>query len=207
MKSIFSNTLVIMENIYKWRYKMKKTLLLSGIACLAAFSAEAMSFDMNSFRPYVGADYVFFRPKNGSSARHLKDKFHAGKFNVGVNMYKNWDLEFSFQQSGELKSGKPDASSKIKNYFTTYAMDLYGKYPIMCSKFNALATVGAAIYHVKYSNLDKTSFDRVGYRAGLGVQYDFNDNMSARVVGRYSYVGSAYVNNLMEVTAGLQYRF
>ena len=37
--------------------------------------------------------------------------------------------------------------------------------------------------------------------------YDFNDNMSARVVGRYSYVGSAYVNNLMEVTAGLQYRF
>ena len=31
-------------------------------------------------------------------------------------------------------------------------------------------------------NLDKTSFDRVGYRAGLGMQYDFNDNFSARVV-------------------------
>lgn len=186
---------------------MKKTLLLSGLACVAAFNAEAMNFNMKEIRPYVGADYVYFYAKNGGAARHLKDDFSAGKFNVGMQMYKNWDLEFSFQQSGELKSGKPDADSKIKNYFTTYAMDVYGKYPIMCSKLNALATVGTGIYHVKYKNMDRGSFNRVGYRAGLGLQYDFNDNFSARVVGRYSYIGAATVDNLMEVTAGLQYRF
>lgn len=186
---------------------MKKTLLLSGIACMAAFSAEAMNFNMSNFRPYVGADYVYFYAKNGSDARHLKDDFNAGKFNLGMQMYENWDLEFSYQQSGEMKTRKPEGNSKYKNYFSTFALDAYGKYPIMCSKLNALATVGTGIYHVKYKGLDKTSFNRVGYRAGLGLQYDFTDNLSARIVGRYSYIGSAYVNNLREVTAGLQYRF
>ena len=64
-----------------------------------------------------------------------------------------------------------------------------------------------ARFCLKYKNMDRGSFNRVGYRAGLGLQYDFNDNFSARVVGRYSYIGAATVDNLMEVTAGLQYRF
>jgi opacity protein-like surface antigen len=47
----------------------------------------------------------------------------------------------------------------------------------------------------------------MGYRAGLGFSYDFSHNVSMRVMGRYSYVGMANLNHLMEMTAGLQYTF
>ncbi len=186
---------------------MKKMLLLSGVACLMAANANAMSWNMKNIRPYVGADYVYSYAKQGGEARHIKDDFNSMKFNLGMQIYQNWDLEFSFQQSGELKSKNGEGGRHVKNYFSAYALDAYGKYPLFCSKLSALATVGTAIYHVKYKGLSKRGYDRVGYRAGVGMQYDFTKNMSARVVGRYSYIGSAYTDNLMEVTAGLQYRF
>lgn len=183
-------------------------LLLSGVAaCFTAFNANAMNWNIRDYRPYVGADYVYFHSKNGGDARHLKDDFNAGKFNLGMQFYKNWNLEFSFQQSGELKSKSSPDGRQVKNYFTTYALDLYGKYPMFCSKLSLLGTAGAGIYHAKYKKMPKSSYNRVGYRAGLGLQYDFNEHFGARVVGRYSYIGSSYTNNLKEVTAGIQYRF
>ena len=56
---------------------MKKTLLLSGIACLAAVNANAMSWNLSDYRPYIGADYVYSYAKQGSDARHLKDDFNC----------------------------------------------------------------------------------------------------------------------------------
>lgn len=186
---------------------MKKTLLLSGIACLAAVNANAMSWNLSDYRPYIGADYVYSYAKQGSDARHLKDDFNSGKANLGMQFYQNWDLEFSYQQSGELKSRGGFEGHRVKNYFSSYALDLYGKYPMFCTKLNLVATAGAAIYHMKYKGLPKKSFDRVGYRVGAGLQYDFNKYWAARVIGRYSYIGADYTDNLKEVTAGLQYRF
>jgi len=190
---------------------MKKTLLLSGvagIASLAAFNAEAMmNWNINDYRPYIGGDYVYSYAKQGSDAKHMKHNFHSGKANLGMQFYQNWDLEFSYQQSGELKSKANPTGKQAKNYFSAYALDAYGKYPLFCTNLGALATVGTAIYHAKYKGLPKKSFNRVGYRAGLGLQYDFNKNIAARVIGRYSYVGADYLNNLKEVTVGFQYRF
>ena len=91
---------------------------------------------------------------------------------------------------------------------TCYGLDLYGRMPIMCSGFNALASLGVANYNTKYK-FDGTSEDkqRIGYRAGVGLSYDFNNNVSFRLMGRYSYLGMASLDNLMEVTAGLRYTF
>jgi opacity protein-like surface antigen len=188
---------------------MKKTLLLSGVACacLAVTQAEAMSWNINDYRPYVGAEYVYSYVKQGSDARHLKKDFNSGKADFGMQLYKNYNIEFSYQQSGELKSKTTYSTARAKNYFSVYALDIYGKYPILCSGFGVLGTVGTAIYHAKYKNLPKSSYDRVGYRAGIGLQYDFNTNFAARVVGRYSYIGSEYTDNMKEVTAGILYRF
>ena len=185
---------------------MKKTLLLAGVASIFALNAQAMSWNINEYRPYVGADYSFFKAKQGNQAKNMKKYFHSGKANVGMQLYENWDLEFSYQQSGEIK-GRTLEGKRGKNYFSVYALDAYGKYPMFCSNFSLLGTVGAGIYHAKYKNFPKTSYNKVGYRAGVGLQYDFNKNWGARVVGRYSYIGSGYTNNFREVTAGLQYRF
>ena len=48
---------------------------------------------------------------------------------------------------------------------------------------------------------------RIGYRAGIGAQYDFNDNISARLMYRYTQLGMKEVKNLNEVVAGLRYSF
>ena len=36
---------------------------------------------------------------------------------------------------------------------------------------------------------------------------DINDNWAVRLVGRYSYIDSNYLDNLQEVTAGIRYTF
>ena len=185
---------------------MKKTLLLAGIASIFAFNAQAMNWNMMQYSPYVGAEYSFLKAKQGHHAKKMKKYFHSCKAKIGMQIYQNWDLEFSYQQTGELK-GRTLEGKRGKNYFSVYALDAYGKYPIMCSKLSALGTIGAGIYHGKYKGFPKGAYNKVGYRAGLGLQYDFNKNWGARVVGRYSYIGSGYTNNFKEVTAGLQYRF
>ena len=55
---------------------MKKTLLLSGVACIFALNAQAMNWNINEYRPYVGADYSFFKAKQGNQANRMKKYFH-----------------------------------------------------------------------------------------------------------------------------------
>ncbi len=87
-------------------------------------------------------------------------------------------------------------------------MDIYGYLPMGCSDFSLLGTVGAANYDLEIKNgPSKETSSRIGYRAGVGAQYKFNENWSARIVGRYSYIGTKQVDNLMEATAGIRYTF
>ena len=74
-------------------------------------------------------------------------------------------------------------------------------------KYDLLATIGAADYYFKGDGENGKSANRIGYRVGAGAMYNFNDNISARVVGRYSYIGAKSLNYAAEVTAGLRYTF
>ena len=186
---------------------MKKFLLLSGVALLTMGNANAMQWNKNMVDPYLGVDYVYSRAHHGGLARGLKKNYHSPKFNAGMQMMQNWSVEFSYQMTGKLKSYSPEADARVKNSFQAYAMDMYGKYPIMCSNLGALATIGGAIYDARFKGLPDKSFTKVGYRAGLGLQYDFHKHFAARVVGRYSYVGAKRLNNLKEVTVGMLYYF
>ena len=71
-----------------------------------------------------------------------------------------------------------------------------------------LGTAGLANYNFKIKN-DTGSQDKnhMGYRAGVGFQYDMNEHWAMRVVGRYSYIDSQILDNLMEATAGIRYTF
>lgn len=188
---------------------MKKILLLSGIACLFSANVQAGMYNWQKMavRPYVGAEYVYSRAHQGGDAKDFKKNFHSGKFDLGMEWDKNIYTEFSYQMSGELKNGNPYYDGKSKNNFQAYAMDVYGKMPIMCSNFGAILTAGGAIYDIKYKNMPSSSTTKVGYRAGVGMQYDMTNNISARVIGRYSYIGTERMNNLKEVTVGMLYRF
>lgn len=184
---------------------MKKTLLLAGVACLMSFGASAQEF-----RPYVGLDYAY-SDANTKKEYHFKNDYNSGIVNAGVDMGNYTSLEAFFQQSGERKSNVGD--QRIKNKFHAYGLDLYGYLPVpQCNeKFSLLGSLGLANYNMeaKYradvrGKIDK---DRVGYRAGIGAQYNFTENWGARVMGRYTYIGSKAMKDLKEVTAGIRYTF
>lgn len=158
-------------------------------------------------KPYIGAEYVYSKAHQGGSAKNFKDNFNSGKADLGLQWDKNIYTEFSYQMSGELKNREGYETNTVKNSFQAYAFDLYGKMPIMCSNWGALLTVGGAIYELKYKGMPDKSTTRFGYRGGIGLQYDMTQNWSARVVGRYSYLGSSRINNFKEVTVGMLYSF
>lgn len=194
---------------------MKKTLLLAGVACLFSYSANAM--DYNDVKPYIGLDYVYSHADyKGEASRleksnYIKDNFSSGVVNAGIKMGPYTSLEAFYQQSGTRKGDRvfiDGLGHKAKTKFNAYGLDLYGYMPVGCSGFNLLGTVGLANYDLEVKGAgDKDTWTRVGYRAGVGAQYDFNENWAARVVGRYSYIGTKAVDNLEEVTAGIRYTF
>lgn len=187
---------------------MKKTLLLAGVASILTMNANAAEYNwMKDYQPYVGADYVYSYAKFGSKARQMKKSYHSGAVNAGVRFYDYLGLEAFYQQSGERKNHKADGD--YKSEFLAYGLDMYAYAPVYCSGFNFLGSLGLANYRVrlKYPEVKSKHQERIGYRVGIGAQYDFDEHWGIRVMGRYTYLGMARLNNLKEVTAGLRYSF
>lgn len=187
---------------------MKKIYLLATAASVFALNAQAADWSMdNLVRPYMGADYIYSHAKHGAIADGSKRDYNSWAVNMGTEISKYMSVEGFFQQSGRRKAN--DDIRGIKSEFYAWGLDLYGRMPVMCSPFSLLASVGLADYNVKYKFNPGDSLDkqRIGYRGGVGMSYDFTDHLSMRVMGRYSYIGMANLDNLMEVTAGLRYTF
>ena len=190
---------------------MKKALLLASAAILISTSAKA---EMNDFyrdvKPYIGADYAYDNLDLKGAAKHSKDNFNSAVINAGMEVGEHVDLEAFYQFGGSRKAHlREDQGGGTKKFkFNAYGLDLYGYLPMGCEqKFKLLATAGAAVYDTELKYNDKVSKSRVGYRVGGGAMYKFTDNISARVVGRYGYVGTRDLNHIAEVTAGLRYSF
>lgn len=188
---------------------MKKTLLLTGIACLISLQANAgyVSDMYREMKPYIGADYIYSNIKWGGPARHLKESYNSLSANLGARMYDYWGLEAFYQQS--FKEKRRIKKEKHSAEFLAYGIDMYGYAPVMCSGFNLLGSLGLANYRFdfRYPEIASKKQNRIGYRAGVGMQYDFTEHFAMRVMGRYTYLGMNRVNNLKEVTAGLRFTF
>ena len=187
---------------------MNKTLLLSTVACVVVFSvnANASKYD---WKPYVGADYVYDRADLGEEAKIFDDSFNSGSVNFGTRMYNNMGVELFYQLSDSNKAHNAGKSAKAK--FNAYGLDVYGYLPIGCNEtFDLLASVGIANYDIDVKGdllAQDNDFSKVGYRFGLGAQYNITDNVSARVMGRYVYLNARELDSFDEVTAGIRYTF
>lgn len=185
---------------------MKKVLLLAGVAALLSVNANA--FDMEKeVKPYVGADYNYSNVDYKSTGYKLPHSYNSLSGNVGARIGKYFGPEFYYQQS--FKRTAHTADGKLKNRFFSYGMDLMGYMPLGCEgTYDALASVGFGDYNVKTSHRGHSNdTNKIGYRAGLGLQYNMTDNWSARIMGRYSYVGTKFLDNMWEAVAGLRYTF
>ena len=188
-----------------------KNILLASAAVLLSGAAQAMEIN-----PYMGVDYVYSHADYKSDRANwddaLKKDYNSAAFNLGMRPTQYFSLEGFFQQSAENKGARlfqnDVPTTRIKSKFYGYGADAYGYLPIGCNGFNLLGTVGIANYNFKVKT-DAGSDDKnhMGYRAGLGMQYDMNEHWAMRVVGRYTYVDSQVLDNLKEVTAGIRYSF
>ena len=187
---------------------MKKALLLAGVACvLCSTSALAGWQDMaKDPKLYVGMDYAFDSYDFGGGMGDAKTSYNSGVFNVGARMDRI-GVEVFGQWSGKRTKNLPD--DKLKTRVNAYGVDLYGYQPLGCEgKYDLLATVGVADYYFKgEGTADAKSANRIGYRVGAGAMYNMTDHISARVVGRYAYIGAKDLSHAAEVTAGLRYSF
>ena len=191
--------------------KMKRQgILLASAAIMLANTVQATEIN-----PYIGVDYVYskadYKSDRASWDKSLKEDYNSALFNLGMRPSKYFSLEGFFQQSADAKGSRTSATvygDRIKSEFYAYGADAYGYMPIGCDGFSLLGTAGLANYNFKIKN-DTGSQDKnhMGYRAGVGFQYDMNEHWAMRVVGRYSYIDSQILDNLMEATAGIRYTF
>ena len=189
---------------------MKKAILLAGVAALISGAAQA-----SGINPYMGVDYVYskadYKSDKAAWDKALKEDYNSAAFNLGMRPNQYFSLEGFFQQSAEAKGSKASAAvygDRIKSKFYAYGADAYGYLPVGCDGWSILGTVGLANYNFKVKNeTGSKDTNHMGYRAGLGMQYDMNENWAMRVVGRYSYIDSKVLDNLQEVVAGIRYTF
>ena len=112
------------------------------------------------------------------------------------------------QLSGKRTQDLP-GGDKLKTRVYGYGLDIYGYQPLGCEgKYDLLASVGLANYNYKgESDTEDKGANRIGYRFGLGAMYNFNDNISARLMARYTYIGADSLHHATELTAGMRYNF
>lgn len=185
---------------------MKKVLLLAGVATLVSFNANAFDL-MKDVRPYIGGDYVYSYADYKNTGHKMTRSYNSLGANIGLRMGKYWGPEFYYQQA--FKRTDHTADGKLRNKFFSYGMDMFGYIPLGCEgKVDALVSVGFGDYNVKTEHKGHSNdTNKIGYRFGLGAQYNMTDNWSMRIMGRYNYIGTRYLDNTWEATAGIRYTF
>ena len=188
---------------------MKKTLLLAGVACvLCSTNALAGWNDMvKATKVYVGADYALDSYDFKGNLDEAKKTYNSGIFNMGVRMDRI-GVEVFGQWAGKRTKDLAEGE-KLKTKVNAYGVDLYGYQPLGCEgKYDLMASIGVADYYYKGETKDTShSANRIGYRIGAGAMYNFNEHLSARIMGRYAYIGASSLNHVAEMTAGLRYNF
>ena len=206
---------------------MKKVLFLSGI--LLAFSvnayaagtryyvaepqyytAKVKTYHTTGARPYIGLDYVNssigIDDKGG-----LKWEQNLNAFALSVGARINFGFEGFYQQSEE---GEKTTSGIIKttDEYKAYGVDFIAYTPIT-NNLEALMSFGIANYEIEAAaklfgvNAVEGDDDGIGYRMGIGFQYNFDEHWAARLMGRYAATDIDDVDHIIDITAGVRYHF
>lgn len=191
---------------------MKKTLLLAGVASLFSLNAQA-----TEIKPVIGLDYVYSiadfddSDSEGDYSDFYEDKLNALALSAGVKLNQYVGLEAFYQQS-EKADKTTDGILKVEDKYKAYGLDVIGYLPVI-PQLDLIGSLGVAYYkaEVKYSvlgiDLGSDSEDKIGFRAGAGLQYNFNDHIAARLMAKYNYTNIDGLDNIVDVTAGVRYYF
>ncbi len=200
------------------RYKMKKALLLAGVACLMSANVEA-----GMLSPYVGADYVHvntnYKKQNKAKEGSYADKFNSYALSAGIRLTNYFAVEGFYQQSENkdknTTGGYDGASFKNSLELKSYGIDIV-KDVINLGMLEVLTSVGYVHYEAETKSRltlnGSTAYahdteEGDGLRFGVGGQVNLNDNVAVRGMFRYAITDLDTVRNYKEFSIGLRYYF
>jgi len=182
---------------------MKKIFL--GILPALLFATAAGAADKEIYIPYAGVDYSYIQAK----ADGVKPLYHALNLNFGTKYNQYFGTELFFEQSGS--DSKKTQDGKFKSSFRAYGLDIAAYLPLGCyhrAELLATAGVGEYVFKEKFGAEKHHNDSGWGYRIGGGVLYNFDENISLRLLARYvSLDRVAGFDHLTEFSAGIRYHF
>ena len=162
-------------------------------------------------RPVLGADFVYsfvnFSDDSGIIKEFSEDEFKAFSVSLGAKFNSYFGIEGFYQDSEEGESNKLNyTEGKLKTSYIAYGVDLIGYLPTDVQNVTLLGSLGLGQYEFegKYETINEKE-DKIGIRLGAGLQTSINDNVSFRLMGRYSHINSDSVDNMIDLTAGLRF--
>lgn len=179
-------------------------------------------------RPYIGLDYVYSnvgysdiqttidnRPTEIPSSL-MKDTNNSFSINLGLRFNQYIGAEVFYQQSDEQDKTTQVyyygqmCDAEISTKFKAYGLDVIGYIPFTYN-FEGLATIGVANYNFEGSLgkdfVGSDDEDGLGIRLGLGALYHLNNHIAIRLIGRYVTLENDWVDDMVDISAGIRYTF
>ena len=186
---------------------MKKTLLLAGVACLFAASANA------EVRPYAGLDWNYSTFDYAYDAENLiEDDYQSASLIAGAKLHKNFGVEAFYQLSQQEKNTNED--STVHSRFQAYGLDALGYLPLGCDgTVELIAGAGIGEYEMKARTKDfggekmSEKEKAFAYRLNFGAQYNIDDNWAVRGMYRHVYTQHSEIDGINEFSLGVRYSF
>lgn len=180
---------------------MKKTLLLTGMACILSCQANAMDI-----KPYIGADMGASHAELQGFLDGFDDNFAVANINAGIRLNDYFGLETSVQSSSEAETYGLDLS------YSSINLDALGYIPLN-KNWELIGSVGAGYYTFDLGTDIGDDYEvhyqtnEYAFRTGIGLQYNFNEKWAMRGVARYAFIDSDEVDSITELTLGVRYNF
>ncbi len=187
-------------------------------------------------KPYIGVDYgmtdfTFTTYEDDivdvEEAYNTKPNFWGAVVGLQLNRYMG--IEAFYQKSDkatksfhEATTEFSDASLKTSMSYKAYGVDLLGYLPLYDSldlvlglglaKHDFSASVDVSIFNNSidrsYKYHEKVSADSMAGRFGLGLQYNINEHLALRAMGRYiDFFDDDEFEKMIEFSLGLRYFF
>ena len=182
---------------------MKKTLLMSGIACLFAVNANA------GITPYVGLDFNYSTFDYAYDAEdYVEYVYQSLSIIAGAKFHKNFGAEAFYQHSGKEKNSF--LGETYTTDFQAYGIDFLGYLPLGCDgTVEIIGGVGIGEYEMKVKEVGYGSNkeESLGYRLNVGLQYNINENWGIRGMYHHVYTQKSDIDAIDEFSLGVRYSF
>lgn len=201
--------------------KMKKAVKAAGalglVGCAVMINPNAMAEDsfwygglnVGQSRAHVDEDRVItqlFDSGLATTAINVDDRNLAYKLYGGYQINENFSLEagyFNLGQFGYTATTQPAGTLAGKIKLQGINLDVVGLWPIT-GKFSAFGRAGLNYAEAKDSFVNTGAVDvpvdpnpsksEVNYKAGLGIQYNFNKSLAMRLEGERYRINDAVGN-------------